>query len=121
MWIWWVVAGLGAGFFSGLFGIGGGIILVPFLTLLLNYPHHTANGTSLVAFLFPTVAFAVLTYYKAGKIGGNEIKAGMVIAAAMMVASPLGAMLAVRLPENILRKAFCLVIIYAAIRLWLKK
>ena len=42
-----IVLGLGVGLLVGILGIGGGIVLVPALTLLLGFDQHTAQGTSL--------------------------------------------------------------------------
>lgn len=121
MLLWWIAAGMSAGILSGMFGIGGGIALIPFLTLGLKYPQQAANGTSLVALLFPVGIFAVLTYYRAGKIGVEELKAGSAIALVMLLTTPIGAYLALKLPELWLRRAFCFLLIYVAFKLWFKK
>ena len=57
-------AGLTAGIASGMFGIGGGVILVPLLGLLLGFSQHRAQGTSLVALIPPTGLLAVIAYAK---------------------------------------------------------
>ena len=44
-----VLIGLVAGFFSALFGVGGGVVIVPLLLLLCNWPAPTATATSLAA------------------------------------------------------------------------
>jgi uncharacterized membrane protein YfcA len=44
-----VLIGLVAGFFSALFGVGGGIVIVPLLVVLAGFPHRAATGTSLAA------------------------------------------------------------------------
>ena len=63
MWI-LVAIGLAAGFFSALFGVGGGVIVVPLLILLAGYTGRTATGTSLAAIgltaLFGVIAFGLL-------------------------------------------------------------
>ena len=67
--IWWmfVVTGFLAGIASGMFGIGGGIIIVPVLVLGFKMEQQVASGTSLIALLLPVGAFAVWNYWQAGK------------------------------------------------------
>src|SRR5207237_7164372 len=61
-------AGVVGGVASGLFGIGGGIVLIPIFGLLLAFEQHKAQGTSLVALIPPTGLLAVLAYAKAGYV-----------------------------------------------------
>ena len=63
-----VVTGVAAGIASGLFGIGGGLVIIPVLVFIFGMDQHAANGTSLVALLLPVGAFAVWNYWQAGKI-----------------------------------------------------
>ena len=51
--------GILAGILAGFFGIGGGLIIIPFLVLILGYSQHMANGTSLVA-LWHRLGFSAL-------------------------------------------------------------
>lgn len=113
-----ILIGLCGGLLAGLFGVGGGIILIPLLIFFYKMPQHTANGTSLVALLLPVGIFAVLEYYKAGKIGGEHIKAGLIIAIGMSVGAYLSAHVAVGLPQDTLRKAFSLFLIAVAVKFW---
>jgi uncharacterized membrane protein YfcA len=110
--------GVCAGIMSGLFGIGGGIILVPFLVLALGYPQQTASGTSLVALLLPVGIFGVYEYYKAGKIGPEHIRYGLLIAVGMFVGTYFGSRLAVVLPANTLRKMFAVFTAIVSVKIW---
>jgi uncharacterized membrane protein YfcA len=56
-----IAIGLGAGMCSGLFGIGGGVVIVPALVYLLDFPPHRAIGASLAVLLPPIGAAAVYT------------------------------------------------------------
>jgi uncharacterized membrane protein YfcA len=56
----------GVGVMGGMFGVGGGILLVPLLVLLFHFEQHRAQGTSLVALVPPTGLFAFLEYSRAG-------------------------------------------------------
>jgi hypothetical protein len=67
---------------SGLFGIGGGVIIVPALIYLAGFDQHLATGTSL-AVLLPPVGFgAAIEYYRQGHV---DLKAAIVIAVALFV------------------------------------
>lgn len=113
-----VMAGVLAGICSGLFGIGGGIVLVPFLVYVLGYSQVTASGTSLVALLLPVGLLGVLAYYQSGKIGPENIKAGLIIALGLFAGAYVGARIAIGLPELVLRRAFAVLIVFAAVKLW---
>ena len=113
-----VVIGIVAGILAGFFGIGGGILIVPFLVLALDYPQHMANGTSLVALLAPVGIFGILEYYKAGKIDINNIKAGLMIAAGMLGGVYLGSRGALLLSSSALRKTFAVFLFIVAIKMW---
>ena len=54
------------GIASGMFGIGGGVLLVPLLVLLFAFSQHRAQGTSLVALIPPTGVLALMAYSKEG-------------------------------------------------------
>ena len=60
--------GLAAGVLSGLFGIGGGLVIVPALVILFGFPVKTAVGTSLFVILLPTGLLGVWQYWKAGTL-----------------------------------------------------
>ncbi|MGI8936933.1 MAG: sulfite exporter TauE/SafE family protein [Iamia sp.] len=66
-WAWVLAAGALAGFASGLFGVGGGIVIVPVLTLLARFPHKLATGTSLTA-IVPISAAALVGYATEGEL-----------------------------------------------------
>ena len=98
-----VLIGLGAGMSSGLFGIGGGVLIVPALVYLLDFPLHRAVGTSLAVLLPPIGAAAVYAYYRAGHI---DWQAAIILAATDFVGAWLGSMVANQLNENWLRTLF---------------
>jgi uncharacterized membrane protein YfcA len=98
-----VLIGLGAGMSSGLFGIGGGVLIVPALVYLLDFPLHRAVGTSLAVLLPPIGAAAVYAYYRAGHI---DWPAAIVLAATVFFGAWMGAMLATHLDEYWLRNLF---------------
>ncbi|HEY8192337.1 MAG TPA: sulfite exporter TauE/SafE family protein [Gaiellaceae bacterium] len=84
-----VLIGLAAGFFSALFGVGGGIVIVPLLMLLLGYEARLAAGTSLAAIgviaLAGTIAYGVRGEVDFGyaALVGLPAAAGAVLGAAL--------------------------------------
>jgi uncharacterized membrane protein YfcA len=98
-----LLIGLIAGIASGLFGIGGGVLIVPGLVFLLGFSQHTATGTSLAILLPPVGIAAVLEYYRHGNV---DLKAAFVVAAALLVGAWFGALLANHLKGPYLRLAF---------------
>ncbi len=105
------VIGLTAGVASGLFGVGGAIVIIPGLVLLAKLPQHTANGTSLAALLLPVGLLATLEYYKRGQV---NIAYAAIIAVGLLVGAFLGAKLAGTLPDTLLRRAFGVFLLFVA-------
>lgn len=98
-----ILIGLGAGMSSGVFGIGGGVVIVPALVYLLDFPIHRAIGTSLAVLLPPIGAAAVFAYYRAGHI---DWRAAIILAVTLFVGAWLGARVATGLNANLLRTLF---------------
>ena len=113
-----ILLGIFTGTCSGVFGIGGGVVLVPALVLLMGLGQHAANGTSLVAMLLPTGMLGAIEYYRSGKIGTEHIKIGLLIAFGMLIGAALGSKYATSISEASLRKAFAVFLGFIAIRLW---
>ena len=107
--------GLAAGVLSGLFGIGGGIVIVPMLILLARMAPATATGTSLGALLLPVGALGAYQYYKTGHI---DIKVSLIVAAGLFVGAYFGAKLAVGLDPVMMKRSFAVFLLLVAIRLW---
>jgi uncharacterized membrane protein YfcA len=114
-----ILIGVLGGVLSGLFGIGGGVVLVPALILGFGYSQYMASGTSLVALLFPVGLLGVIQYYRADKIGPEQIRFGFLIAVGIFLGTYLGSKIAIYLPETILRKMFSVFLGLIAIKLWL--
>ena len=112
--------GLLAGVLSGMFGIGGGIIIVPALVLLLGMTQQTASATSLVALLLPVGILGVLEYYREGRISMDNIWLGLLLAAGLFIGAYFGARIATHLSGTVLRRAFAVFTGIVALRLWFK-
>ena len=85
-----ILIGVGAGFLSGLLGVGGGTLLVPALVLLWGTSQAMAQGISL-AVIIPTAALGGWAYYKKGNVK-KELLRGMILGA--VVGALVGASLA---------------------------
>ena len=110
-----VVIGLITGAVGGMLGIGGALILIPALVYFVGFSQHEAIGTSLAVMLPPIGLFAAYNYYKAGQV---NIKYALIIAAAFMIGSYFTSRLALKMPENLIRKIFSVFIILIAIRMF---
>jgi len=102
-WALFVIIGLLAGLFAGLFGVGGGIIIVPALIYWAGFTQHVATGTSLAVLLPPVGLVAAIEYYRHGNV---DFRAGLIIAAAMVVGSVAGAVVANHMKGPQLRLLF---------------
>ena len=108
---WLIVIGVAAGVFAGLFGIGGGIIIVPALILFAGFPLVKATGTSLAAILLPVGILGVIAYYRAKVI---DLRASAFIAAGLLTSVVIGAWLANALPVDVMRRIFAVFCLYVS-------
>ena|SRR5688500_8679690 len=110
--------GLGAGVLAGMFGIGGGIVIVPALILLARFAPQTATGTSLAIFLFPIGLLGALAYYKEGHV---RIGPALLLALGVFFGSPFGAKLALHMSPLLLKRSFAIFLLLVAVRMWFGK
>jgi uncharacterized membrane protein YfcA len=110
--------GAAAGILSGLFGIGGGILIVPSLIFLLGFSQHKAQGTSLAVFLVPIGFLAAMNYYKKDAV---DIGAAAIIAGALFIGGFFGSKIALMIDETTLRRMFAGFLVLVAVQLFLKK
>lgn len=118
-WLLFVITGIAAGIASGLFGIGGGIIIVPILVFIFGYTQVAASGTSLVALLLPVGAFAVWNYWRAQKITGDNVSAGLFIGLGIALGAVLGSQLAITMSQDTLRRIFAIFLMLVAVKMWI--
>lgn len=95
--------GFTAGALSGVFGIGGGTLIVPALVYGMGYSQKLATGTSLAILLPPVGIMAVMEYYKAGQV---DLRASLIIALSLVVGSWLSARWAISISGHTLKGAF---------------
>lgn len=103
-----LMIGMVSGVGSGLFGIGGGVLIVPGLVYLAGYSQHAATGTSLAILLPPVGLAAVIEYYHQGNV---DLKAALIVAAALFVGGWFGAVIANHISGAHLRLAFGLFVV----------
>ena len=113
-----LLTGAGAGILAGLFGIGGGIVVIPVLVYLMGYSQHRAQGTSLVALLLPVGILAAFKYYRAGNM---DVRAGMFIALGIFGGAWLGATLSTGLSDAWMKKLFAAFLLAVAIKMLVEK
>lgn len=108
--------GLAAGVLSGLFGIGGGVVIVTALVLAFRMPILMATGTSLGALLLPVGLLGALEYHRRGFL---DVKASALIALGLFLGAWFGAKLAINTPPAILQRLFSLFLVAMAVRMWI--
>lgn len=108
--------GLAAGFFGGLVGLGGGVIMIPLMVGILKMSQHQAHGTSLVALVFTGISGA-FTYALNGSV---DIPASLLLASTAIFTARAGALFANALPEWMLKRSFGGFLILVSLLLLLK-
>lgn len=98
-----VSLGACAGIVSGLFGVGGAVVVVPALVYLFGFSQHDAQGTSLAMLLAPIGILATWRYWHAGHV---NIPAAIAMAAAFVLFAALGAHFAVNIPQLLMKRLF---------------
>lgn len=94
--------GLLGGFLSGLFGVGGGTLIVPLLVLLLHFDQRRAVGTSLAA-IVPIASVGVISYALHDSVAWIP---ALILASGAVIGAQIGTWLLVRLPQHVLRWGF---------------
>lgn len=107
-----LILGIVAGVLSGLFGIGGGIVMVPALIIVFGMDILDANATSLAAMLLPVGILGVISYYKAGFI---DVKKSLWIAFGLFMGSFAGGEFAVNISESLLAKLYAVILLTIAL------
>ena len=118
MTILYILIGLGGGVLAGMFGIGGGVVVVPALLLLAKMSPLSATGTSLGALVLPVGVLGAMAYYRDGHL---DLRAAVLIALGLFAGTWFGARLAMLLPAEQLKRAFAVFLVLVAIRVWTAK
>ncbi len=111
----YLAIGLAAGLLSGVFGIGGGILIVPALLFFAKMEFSTATGTSLASLLLPVGALGAWQYYRNGHI---NMTAGLLIALGLFVGAYFGARMGQTLNPTTAKRAFAVFLLLVSVRIW---
>ncbi|MFH1655266.1 MAG: TSUP family transporter [Candidatus Omnitrophota bacterium] len=114
----YIALGLLAGVLSGIFGIGGGTILIPALVFLFGLTQHQAQGTTLAIMIPPIGLLAALRYYYAGNV---KLNMAAFICIGFFFGALLGAHYIQAVPDTILKRLFGVFLIAIGIRMVLIK
>jgi len=95
--------GLVAGVFAGMFGIGGGLIIVPALILILNVKELEAIGTSLAALIPPVGLLGAAEYYRNGYM---NLRFAALLAVGLFAGAYFGARIMIGLPPSVVRRLY---------------
>ena len=113
-----IAIGLAAGVLAGMFGIGGGILIIPALVLLTKLSPQAATGTSLASLLLPVGALGAWAYYKEGYV---RVVPAAWIALGLFVGAYFGARIALQMSSVTLQRAFSVFLAIVAVRMWFGK
>jgi uncharacterized protein len=111
------IIGLASGITSGLFGVGGGIIMVPAMMFLLNVPIKEAIGTSLLV-IIPTALAGTFKHHLQGHV---DWRIALTLAPLAILGSYFGAWLTTFLPAEVLRRLFGGFLLLVGLRLLFMK
>ena len=109
-----LIIGTITGVMAGMLGIGGGLVVIPALVMVMGMSQQGAQGTSLAMMLPPIGILAAYNYYKAGHV---DIKFAMILAIAFIIGSYFGSKLAVKLPQDVLKKIFGAFLLLVAVKM----
>jgi uncharacterized membrane protein YfcA len=113
----YLALGIAAGILAGLFGIGGGVVMVIGMATLLKQPFLTAVGTSLAAMLLPVGALGAWEYWRQGHV---DVRAAAWLAGGLFLGAWLGARLATDIAPSSVQRMFAVFLLATAIRMWVK-
>ena len=113
-----VILGIVAGTFSGLIGIGGGLVIVPVLVLLFGFSQHEAQGTTLALMVPPIGLPAAWIYYKSGHV---NFEVALLICVGFFLGGLAGAKAATALSNVVLERLFGLAMLLVSLKLLLAR
>jgi uncharacterized membrane protein YfcA len=117
-WYLYIIAGIATGVLSAMFGVGGGILMVPILTLAFGFGHKSAQGISLCVML-PTALVGAIRYKLNPDIPVNLTVVGW-MALGGMVGAVIGSHIVFNISEVLLKRIFAVFIIITGIHIFIK-
>ena len=109
-----LIIGVITGIMAGMLGIGGGLVVIPSLVMVMGMSQQSAQGTSLAMMLPPIGIIAAYNYYKAGHV---DIKFALLLAIAFIIGSYFGSKIAIKLPQDVLKKIFGAFLLLVAVKM----
>jgi len=106
--------GLVAGVLAGMFGIGGGLVIVPALLYIMKMSEVDSIGTSLAALIPPVGLLGALEYHRNGHV---NLKYALLIAEGLFLGSYFGARIILSLPAVAIRRVYAAFLVVVAIRM----
>jgi hypothetical protein len=106
-----LVGGIATGIFGSLLGLGGGVLIVPLLTLVMGFPLLTAVGVSLICVIVTSGAAAGV--YLERRVA--NLRLGMTLELFTATGALVGGLIAFAIPERILEGAFVVLLVYTAL------
>ena len=113
-WLWFILIGVLGGVYGGFFGVGSGTILVPILVYLFGLTQHEAQGTILAMMVPPVCLLAALRYYYSGNV---KVSIALFLALGFLAGGFIGAHLAQRVPDILLRRIFGAVLFLLSVKM----
>ena len=114
----YVILGLTAGTFSGVVGLGGGVIIVPALVFLFGLSQIQAQGTTLALMVPPIGILAAYAYYQQGYV---DLKIAALVCLGFIFGGWIGAKIAIALPKEALQKIFAISLFLISIKMFFGK
>ena len=99
----YILLGLVAGIFGGMFGIGGGAIIIPVLVFMFGLTQHQAQGTTLAILVPPIGLLAAMRYYQSGNV---KLSIAAFVCIGFFVGGLIGANIVHNFPDVLLKKMF---------------
>jgi uncharacterized protein len=117
-WYLYILAGLAAGVMSSLFGVGGGILIVPILTIAFAFGQKSAQGMSL--FIMLPIALAGALRYKLNPDIPINLPVCFMMALGGIAGAMIGTQLVFSIPQILLRRMFAVFVIITGIHMFVK-
>ena len=109
-----ITIGLVAGLVGGMFGVGGGVIIVPALVFFLGMSQHSAQGTSIAMMALPIGILAAFNYYKQGNV---NVSFAVILAMSFITGAFLGSKFSLNLDDILLKRLFGILLLLVAMKL----
>jgi len=109
-----ILIGIAGGVLSGMFGVGGGIIIVPAFVFFLGMSQHEAQGTSIGLMLLPIGILAAYNYHQSGNM---DLKAALIVAFAFVIGGYFGSKLSLTLDQLLIKRIFGALMLFVSVKL----